>query len=92
MRLGIAICLLAMALATPAAADSCDTLIRNAEGALSNPAITPPEKIFLQELLKAANAAKLAGDVQACQSALQSQRPFRDPSKGRDCEKTPDTV
>lgn len=92
MRHVLAACLLAVVMAAPAAADSCDTLISNAEGALSNPAATPAEKLFLQELLKAAQAAKLAGDQQACQNAMQSPRPFRDPSKGRDCNETPDTV
>lgn len=84
--------LLVVACAAPAAADSCDTLIGQAEGALANPALSAPERVFLEELLKASRAAKAAGDVNACQNALQSPRPFRDPSKGRDCNQTPDTV
>lgn len=89
LLLGLILCTTGSAAAR---ADSCDTLIGNAQSALSNPAITPAEKIFLEELLKAAAGAKAAGDVQACQNALQSPRPFRDPSKGRDCNETPDTV
>lgn len=78
--------------ALPAQADACDTLIGNAQSALANPSLAPVEKNFLEELLKAGRAAKAAGDAQACQGALQNSQPFRDPSKGRDCAETPDTV
>ena len=78
--------------AGPAMADACDTLIDAAQGALASPSATPAQKSYLEELLKAGRAAKAAGNVQACQNALQSPRPFRDPSKGRDCNETPDTV
>jgi hypothetical protein len=77
---------------TEAHADACDILIDNAQGALANPSLAPVERNFLEELLKAGRAAKAAGDVTACQNALQSPQPFRDPSKGRDCNETPDTV
>jgi|JI10StandDraft_1071094.scaffolds.fasta_scaffold597811_2 hypothetical protein len=81
-----------MLLATPALADACDTLIAQAQGQMSSPSTTPAQKSQLEALLQAGRAAKAAGNVLACQNALQSQRPFRDPSKGRDCEETPDTV
>ncbi len=84
--------LLLLAAATPAAADACDTLIQSTQGALNNPATPPAQKSYLESLLQAGREAKAAGNVNACQSALQSQSPFRDPSKGHDCEKTPDTV
>jgi hypothetical protein len=85
-------CLFTAAAALPARADACDTLIGNAQGALANPSLAPVEKNFLEELLKAARGAKAAGDTQACQGALRNSQPFRDPSKGRDCAETPDTV
>ena len=90
-RLALA-ALVLLSAAGPAAADACDTLIGAAQGALSNPAATPAQKSYLEELLKAGRAAKAANNVQACQNALQSPRPFRDPSKGRDYNETPDTV
>lgn len=77
-------------MATPAMADPCDTVISNAEGALSNPSVSVPEKLFLEELLKAARAAKAAGDQAACQSALESPRPAGEP--GRKCHETPNSV
>lgn len=75
-----------------ALADACDTLIQSAQGALNNPATPPAQKSTLEALLQAGRAAKAAGNINACQNALQSRSPFRDPSKGHDCEKTPDTV
>jgi hypothetical protein len=78
--------------APAALADACDTLISSAEGALADPSITPAEKSVIESLLQAGRDAKASGNVQACQNALQSPRPFRDPSKGRDCNETPDTV
>ena len=81
-----------MLLATPALADACDTLIAQAQGQMSLPATTPSQKSQLEALLQAGRVAKAAGNINACQNALQSRGPFRDPSKGHDCEKTPDTV
>jgi hypothetical protein len=78
--------------ATPALADACDTLIAQAQGQMSLPSTTPTQKSQLEALLQAGRAAKAAGNVMACQNALQSPAPFRDPSKGRDCNETPDTV
>ncbi len=78
--------------ATPALADACDTLIAQAQGQMSLPSTTPTQKSQLEALLQAGRAAKAAGNVMACQNALQSPGPFRDPSKGRDCNETPDTV
>lgn len=82
--------------ATPAFADACDTLIAQAQGQMSLPSTTPSQKSQLEALLQAGRAAKAAGNINACQNALQSpqpgQSPFRDPSKGHDCEQTPDTV
>ena len=82
--------LAAAASATPARADPCDTVISSAQSALANPQVTVPEKLFLEELLKAATAAKKAGDLAACQNALQSPRPAGE--GGRKCHQTPDTV
>lgn len=84
--------LLLIAAASPAAADACDTLIAQAQGQMSSPSTSSAQKSQLEALLQAGRAAKAAGNVMACQNALQSQRPFRDPSKGHDCEETPDTV
>lgn len=92
MKTVLAVCLFLAAGAAPAFADACDTLIDATQSALSNPSLPAGQKSVLEELLKAGRAAKAAGNINACQSALQSQRPFRDPSRGRDCAETPDTV
>lgn len=78
--------------ATPAFADACDTLIAQAQGQMSLPSTTPAQRTYLEALLQASRAAKAEGNIQACQNALQNPAPFRDPSKGRDCNETPDTV
>ena len=90
MRYALAACLVAVVTAAPALADPCDTVISSAQNALANPQVTVPEKLFLEELLKAATAAKKAGDLAACQNALQSPRPAGE--GGRKCHQPPDTV
>ena len=90
MRYALAACLVAVVTVAPARADPCDTVISSAQSALANPQVTVPEKLFLEELLKAATAAKKAGDLAACQNALQSPRPAGE--GGRKCHQTPDTV
>ena len=77
MRLIIATALVLSALAAPAHADACDTLISTLENGLANPGSTPFSKEQLERLLEAGRAAKQSGNTQACEAAMSSSRPRR---------------
>jgi hypothetical protein len=92
MRLVIATALVLTALAAPAQADACDTLISTLENGLANPGSTPFSKEQLERLLDAGRAAKQTGNVQACEAAMSSPAPASPTRGGKDCEKSQNTV
>lgn len=79
----------------PAQADACDDLLFALEGAITAPGTTPSVKGQLEALLKLGRDAKAAGNVSACERAMNGQSspaPGSARPPGYKCQKTPDTV